>query len=91
MQITKKQLQKIIAEEVRSHVKSKLLEETKQVKKNKTVKLNSKNLRKIVMEELAAHKKSKSLQESRARKNAVKATPRMLRKIIKEEYDRVNK
>ena len=91
MQITKKKLQEIIAEEVRSHVKGKLLGESKTTKSEKAVKLNSKNLRKIVMEELAAHKKSKRLQESRARKNAVKATPDMLRKIIREEYDRVNK
>ena len=77
MKISKDQLQKIIAEEVREHVKKKLVSESKSTPR--TVKATPSILKRIIAEEA-----------SKFKNKSVKATPEMLKRIIAEEAARVN-
>ena len=77
MKISKNQLQKIIAEEVREHVKKKLVSESKSAPR--TVKATPSILKRIIAEEA-----------SKFKNKPVKATPEMLKRIIAEEAARVN-
>ena len=77
MKISKDQLQKIIAEEVREHVKKKLVSESKSTPR--TIKATPSILKRIIAEEA-----------SKTQAKTVKATPDMLKRIIAEESARVN-
>lgn len=77
MKISKDQLRKIIAEEVREHVKKKLVSESKSVPR--TVKATPSILKRIIAEEA-----------SKFKNKSVKATPEMLKRIIAEEAAKIN-
>lgn len=79
MNISKEDLMRIIKEEVANA--------KEQTAKPKTITLNRDNLNRIIKEEIQAFRR-RQLQES---KRVVKATPDMLKRIIKEELDRAQK
>lgn len=79
MNISKEDLMRIIKEEVANA--------KEQTAKPKTITLNRNNLNRIIKEEIQAFRR-RQLQES---KRVVKATPDMLKRIIKEELDRAQK
>ena len=76
MNISKKDLMRIIKEEVTNA--------KKKTAKLQPVKLTKENLNRIIKEEMQSFKR-RQLRES---KRVVKATPSMLKRIIKEELDR---
>ena len=63
------------------------------------MRLTESTLRRIIMEELAAARKAKRLAEARRRRarrlsesrNSVRLTSKTLNRIIREEYNRVNR
>lgn len=79
MNISKEDLMRIIKEEVANA--------KEQTAKPKTITLNRDSLNRIIKEEIQAFRR-RQLRES---KRVVKATPDMLKKIIKEELDRAQR
>lgn len=79
MNISKEDLMRIIKEEVANA--------KEQTAKPKTITLNRDSLNRIIKEEIQAFRR-RQLRES---KRVVKATPDMLKQIIKEELDRAQR